>query len=44
MLIEPGAEVYEGMIVGEYNRDNDLVVNIVKGKNLTNTRADKTVI
>ena len=47
MFIEPGCEVYEGMIVGECNRDNDLAVNVVKGKNLTNTRAasaDKTVV
>jgi GTP-binding protein len=47
MFIEPGVEVYEGMIVGECNRDNDLAVNVVKGKNLTNTRAasaDKTVV
>ena len=39
MFIEPGTEVYEGMIVGECNRDNDLAVNVVKGKQLTNTRA-----
>src|SRR5699024_6516855 len=38
MFIEPGTEVYEGMIVGECNRDNDLAVNVVKGKQLTNTR------
>ena len=47
MFIEPGAEVYEGMIVGEHNRDNDLTVNVVKGKNLTNIRAagsDHTVV
>ena len=47
MFIEPGTEVYEGMIVGECNRDNDLAVNVVKGKQLTNTRAasaDKTVV
>ena len=47
MFVEPGVEVYEGMIVGECNRDNDLAVNVVKGKNLTNTRAasaDKTVV
>ena len=39
MFIEPTTEVYEGMIVGECNRDNDLAVNVVKGKNLTNVRA-----
>ena len=47
MFIEPGCEVYEGMIVGECNRDNDLAVNVVKGKQLTNTRAsgsDHTVV
>ena len=47
MFIEPNTEVYEGMIVGECNRDNDLAVNVVKGKELTNTRsayADKTVV
>ncbi|MBQ3435911.1 MAG: translational GTPase TypA [Bacilli bacterium] len=47
MFIEPGVEVYEGMIVGECNRDNDLAVNVVKGKNLTNVRAagsDHTVV
>ena len=47
MFIEPNTEVYEGMIVGECNRDNDLAINIVKGKELTNTRAafsDKTVV
>ena len=47
MFIEPGAEVYEGMIVGENNHENDLAVNVVKGKKLTNTRAsgsDHTVV
>ena len=47
MFIEPGVEVYEGMVVGECNRDNDLAVNVVKGKQLTNTRAagsDHTVV
>lgn len=39
MFIEPGVDVYEGMIVGENNHDNDLAVNVVKGKNLTNTRS-----
>ena len=34
MFIEPGTEVYEGMVVGECNRDNDLAVNVVKGKQL----------
>ncbi len=47
MFISPGDEVYEGMVVGECNRDNDLAVNVVKGKQLTNTRAsgsDHTVV
>ena len=47
MFILPGTEVYEGMIVGECNRENDLAVNVVKGKQLTNTRAagsDHTVV
>ena len=47
MFIEPGTEVYEGMVVGENNHDNDLAVNVVRGKNLTNTRTsskDHTVV
>ena len=47
MFIEPGDEVYEGMIVGEHSHENDLAVNVVKGKKLTNTRAsgsDHTVV
>ena len=39
MFIEPGTEVYEGMIVGENAYQNDLAVNVVKEKHLTNTRA-----
>jgi len=39
MFVEPGTEVYEGMIVGENSRDADLNVNIVKEKKLTNMRA-----
>jgi GTP-binding protein len=38
MIIEPGWKVYRGMIVGEHNRDNDLEVNVLKGKKLTNIR------
>jgi GTP-binding protein len=38
MMIEPGWKVYKGMIVGEHTRGNDLVVNILKGKKLTNIR------
>jgi GTP-binding protein len=37
-MIEPGWKVYKGMIVGEHTRDNDLVVNVLKGKQLTNIR------
>ena len=47
MFIEPGDEVYEGMVVGEHTHENDLTVNVVKGKKLTNTRAagsDHTVV
>lgn len=39
LFIGPGVEVYEGMIVGEHSRENDLVVNVCKGKKLTNMRA-----
>lgn len=39
MFIGPQVEVYEGMIIGIHSRDNDLVVNITKGKQLTNMRA-----
>jgi GTP-binding protein len=38
MMIEPGWKVYRGMIVGEHTRDNDLEVNVLKGKQLTNIR------
>ncbi|MDF2814318.1 MAG: GTP-binding protein [Paenibacillus sp.] len=46
LFISPGTEVYEGMVVGEHTRDNDIVVNICKEKPLTNMRAsskDETV-
>jgi GTP-binding protein len=39
LFASPGEDVYEGMIVGENQRDNDLVVNVTKGKQLTNVRA-----
>jgi GTP-binding protein len=39
LFVSPGDEVYEGMIIGEHNRDNDLVVNITREKHLTNIRA-----
>ncbi|HEY2529522.1 MAG TPA: translational GTPase TypA [Xanthobacteraceae bacterium] len=38
MMIEPGCKVYRGMIVGEHTRGNDLEVNVLKGKKLTNIR------
>jgi GTP-binding protein len=38
MVIEPGWKVYQGMIIGIHNRDNDLEVNVLKGKKLTNIR------
>ena len=38
-ILGPQARVYEGMIVGEHARDNDLIVNVVQGKKLTNVRA-----
>ncbi|MGH6736469.1 MAG: translational GTPase TypA [Methyloceanibacter sp.] len=38
MMIEPGTRVYRGMIVGEHTRGNDLEVNVLKGKKLTNIR------
>ena len=47
LIIEPGTNVYEGMIVGEHAKDNDLVVNVTKGKQQTNTRSstkDTTVV
>ena len=47
MFVGPGVEVYEGMIVGEHAKDNDLVVNVTKGKQQTNTRSstkDTTVV
>jgi len=39
MFIEPQTKVYSGMIVGEHSRDNDLEINVFKGKKLTNVRA-----
>ena len=47
MFVEPGTDIYEGMIVGEHSHEDDLAVNVVKGKNLTNTRSagkDHTVV
>ena len=42
LFVDPNVEVYEGMIVGLHSRDNDLVVNPTKGKQLTNVRASGT--
>ena len=42
IMIDPGEKVYGGMIVGEHSRDNDLEVNVLKGKKLTNIRASGT--
>jgi GTP-binding protein len=39
MFIDPGTRVYQGMIVGEHTRGNDLELNVLKGKKLTNIRA-----
>ena len=39
MMIDPQTRVYEGMIVGEHSRENDLIVNVVQGKKLSNVRA-----
>jgi GTP-binding protein len=39
MFVEPGDLMYEGMIIGEHNRNNDLEINALKGKQLTNVRA-----
>ena len=47
MFVQPGDAVYEGMVVGEHNRNNDLDINICRGKKLTNIRAaakDENVI
>src|SRR5699024_6538638 len=47
IFIEPGTEVYAGMVVGEHNRENDLTVNITREKQLTNIRSankDQTTI
>jgi GTP-binding protein len=39
MFVSPGERIYEGMVIGIHSRDNDLVVNPIKGKKLTNIRA-----
>ena len=42
IFVSPGDKLYEGMIIGIHSRDNDLVVNPIKGKQLTNVRASGT--
>jgi GTP-binding protein len=42
MIVAPGDKLYEGMIIGIHSRDNDLIVNPIKGKQLTNVRASGT--
>lgn len=42
MFVEPGEALYEGMVIGIHSRDNDLIVNPIKGKQLTNVRASGT--
>jgi GTP-binding protein len=42
MYVSPGDKLYEGMIIGTHSRDNDLIVNPIKGKQLTNVRASGT--
>ncbi len=42
MIVSPGDKLYEGMIIGIHSRDNDLIVNPIKGKQLTNVRASGT--
>jgi GTP-binding protein len=42
MFVDHQEKIYEGMIIGEHNRDNDLEVNLLKGKQLTNVRASGT--
>jgi GTP-binding protein len=42
MFVNPGDKLYEGMIIGIHSRDNDLIVNPIKGKQLTNVRASGT--
>jgi GTP-binding protein len=39
MFVSPGERLYEGMVIGIHSRDNDLIVNPIKGKKLTNVRA-----
>ena len=42
MFIDPQTRVYQGMIVGEHSKENDLAINVLKGKQLTNVRASGT--
>ena len=38
-FVQPGDQIYKGQVVGEHTRNNDLAVNLIKGKKLTNMRA-----
>ena len=42
MFVSPGDKLYEGMVIGIHSRDNDLIVNPIKGKQLTNVRSSGT--
>jgi len=42
MIVKPGDKLYQGMVIGIHNRDNDLIVNPIKGKQLTNVRSSGT--
>ena len=42
MFVSPGDPLYEGIVIGIHSRDNDLVVNPIKGKQLTNVRSSGT--
>jgi GTP-binding protein len=44
LFIDPGTEVYEGMVIGQHQRPGDLVVNIAKKKQLTNVRAARAEV
>ena len=42
MFVSPGEKLYQGMVIGIHTRDNDLIVNPIKGKQLTNVRSSGT--
>ena len=41
-FISPGAEIYKGQVIGEHTRNDDLSINVIKGKKLTNMRTQST--